>query len=97
MLGPASPKKSARSRESSDPVTIALGALAWSVSDTSRAERLLALTGLTPDDLRLRVSDPALLVAVIAYLEAHEPDLIDCAKALDVTPAELSAAGRALA
>lgn len=90
-------KQSVNDGESSDAVTMALGALAWSVSEPARADRLLALTGLTPNDLRTRATDPALLGAVIAYLEGYEPDLIACAKALEITPAALVGAGRALA
>ena len=78
-------------------VTLSLGALGWAISDPARADRLLGLTGLTPDDLRTRIGDPALLAAVIAYLEGYEPDLIDCAAALDLAPDDLVAAGRALA
>ena len=97
MASPALQKKSPQTRESSDPVTIALGALRWAIADPARADRLLGLTGLTPDDLRTRIGDPALLAAVIAYLEGYEPDLIDCAAALRITPADLVAVGRALA
>ena len=70
-----------------DPETLALSALGWALADEARAQRLLALTGLTPDDLRLRLGDPALLAAVIRFLEAHEPDLLACAESLGVTPA----------
>jgi hypothetical protein len=72
-----------------DLAALALSALAWAVSDPARAERLLSLTGLSPDDMRMRVTDPALLVAVLAFLEAHEPDLIACADALGTSPAAL--------
>jgi hypothetical protein len=68
---------------------LALSALGWALSDTQRAERLLALTGLTPHDLRSRLDDRAVLAAILAFLEAHEPDLIACAEALDVKPSEL--------
>jgi hypothetical protein len=68
---------------------LALSALGWALSDGQRAERLLALTGLTPHDLRSRLDDPAVLAAILSFLEAHEPDLIACAEALDVKPAEL--------
>jgi len=37
-----------------------------------------------------------LLAALIAFLEAHEPDLISVSQALEVTPANLSAARRQL-
>ena len=75
-----------------DPVALALSALAWTLDDASRAERLLALTGLTPGDLRDRAADPAVLAAVLGFLEAHEPDLVACAEALDRRPDALVAA-----
>ncbi len=78
------------------PVTLALAALGWTVSDSARARRLLDTTGLTPDDLRARAADPAVLGAVLGFLEAHEPDLIACAEAIGATPAALVAARRAL-
>jgi len=84
-------------RESvTNPETLALAALGWIVGDATRAQRLLALTGLAPGELRARAGEPALLAATIAFLEGHEPDLIACAEALDVTPAALVDARRAL-
>lgn len=76
--------------------TLALGALAWALSDVARAHRLLDLTGLSPHDLRARAADPDFLAAVLGFLEAHEPDLIACADATGTTPAALVAARRAL-
>jgi len=76
--------------------TIALSALGWILSDGDRANRLLALTGLTPDQLRARIGERSLLASTLAFLEAHEPDLIACAEALDLAPAELIAARAAL-
>jgi hypothetical protein len=70
---------------------VALRALAWTLEDGDRAQRLLALTGLDAESVRSRITDPALLDAVIAFLEAHEPDLMACAAAIDATPHELIA------
>jgi hypothetical protein len=75
---------------------LALAALGWSLSDGARAQRLLALTGLTPSDLRSRLADRSLLAAILRFLEAHEPDLIACAQALEVTPESLVSARRSL-
>ena len=75
---------------------LGLQALGWAVSDGDRALRLLALTGLSPEDLRGRLGDPSLLAAVLGFLEAHEPDLLACADALEVTPAQLVDARRRL-
>lgn len=68
---------------------LALHALIWALKDEARAERLLQLTGLTPDDLRMRAGATEVQVAVLSFLEAHEPDLIACAKALETTPLTL--------
>lgn len=72
-----------------DPAEIALAALTWTLGDPRRADRLLAMTGLTPDELRGRLTDPALLAATLAFLEAHEPDLVACADALAIKPEAL--------
>jgi hypothetical protein len=73
-----------------DSAGLALSALAWVLSDDARAGRLLALTGLTAEDLRARIGDPALHDAVFAFLEAYQPDLLACADALGVPPAQLA-------
>ena len=75
---------------------LALGALGWVLADEARAERLLALTGLTPEGLRTRVQERDFLAAVLLFLENHEPDLIACAEALAVTPRALVTAREAL-
>ena len=79
-----------------DPQALALGALGWLLQSESRAERLLALTGLTPDALRAGVGNPAVLAAVLDFLAAHEPDLVGAAEALGVAPAALVQAAGAL-
>jgi hypothetical protein len=75
--------------DSNDAQTLALNALVWVLHEPDRADRFLALTGLQGDDIRTRISDPSLLDAVIGFLEAHEPDLIACAAALEVAPGVL--------
>jgi hypothetical protein len=62
------------------------------LSDEDRAGRLLALTGLTPDELRAGLGEVAVLGAVLDFLCAHEPDLVAAAEALGVTPQALAAA-----
>jgi hypothetical protein len=71
---------------------LALQALVWTLGDSARASRLLDLTGLDPAELRARAGEPALLAATLGFLEAYEPDLIACAEALVVRPADLVAA-----
>ena len=85
-----------RDAETNDGEMLALGALGWVLADEARAERLLALTGLTPEGLRARVQDRDFLAAVLLFLENHEPDLLACAEALAVTPQQLVAARQGL-
>ena len=79
-----------------DPTAIALRALAATLSEQRLAERFLSLSGIDPPDLRQRASDPDVLVALLRFLEAHEPDLVAIAEELDVKPAALVAARREL-
>ena len=79
-----------------DDVALALQALGWILSDEPRAERLLGLTGLAPDELRASLGEQATLAAILAFLTAHENDLVACADALQVPPATLAAAAQRL-
>lgn len=66
------------------------------LSDAPRADRLLALTGLTPDALREGLGDAAVLRAVLDFLANNESDLISAADAVGVSPQDLVAAGEKL-
>jgi hypothetical protein len=79
-----------------DSVAIALAALAATLGDQRRAQRLLDLTGIGTDELRERAMDPVLLAAVIAFLEAHEPDMIMVCDEVGIAPGALTAARRQL-
>lgn len=82
--------------ETRGPQVLALEALGWVLTDGPRAERLLALTGLTPDILRDGLTERAVLGAVLEFLTNHEPDLVLAADALSTTPEALVAAHRSL-
>ena len=75
---------------------LALAALNWTLGEDDRAQRLLALTGLTPQDMRSRITEPEFLAASLRFLESHEPDLLACAEALGVVPTALVGARREL-
>lgn len=75
---------------------MALQALVWTLACDQRAERLLTLTGLDPATLRAAAGDRATLAAIMGFLASHEPDLVACADALDVTPGTLGEAARLL-
>ena len=79
-----------------DPVALGLAALASTLGDGRRAQRFLDLTGIGTYELRARAGEPALLAALLRFLEAHEPDLIAVAGALGVEPELLVEARREL-
>ena len=70
-------------------MALALAALAATLSDERRAQRFLDLTGIGTGELRNRLDDPALLAALLRFLEAHEPDLVSVAGELGCKPEEL--------
>lgn len=79
-----------------DDAALALHALGWILNDEPRAERLLGLTGLTPEELRASLGERATLAAILAFLTGHENDLVACADALQVPPASIAAAAHRL-
>ena len=72
-----------------DAEALALAALAATLTDERRAQRFLDLTGLSPEGIRARVGERSLLAACLAFLEAHEPDLVAVANAIGSTPESL--------
>ena len=71
-----------RTETPNDPIALALAALAATLGDERRAQRFLDLTGIGTDELRRTAGDPALLAALMRFLEAHEPDLVAVAERL---------------
>lgn len=75
---------------------IALRALVWILQDDDRAQRLLSVTGITPEDMRGSIGEAWLLGAALSYLEGYEPDLLKCCAEIDVKPEDLVMASRVL-
>ena len=78
-----------RAHSTNDAETLALSALAATLTDERRARRFLDLSGIDTDDLRRRASEPSLLAALLRFLGSHEPDLIDVAEAIGAKPQDL--------
>lgn len=76
-------------RSTNDAEALALSALAATLTDERRAQRFLDLSGIDTDELRSRAADPDLLAALLRFLEAHEPDLIEVARLIGVGPRDL--------
>jgi hypothetical protein len=85
-----------RAYSTNDAETLALSALAATLTDERRAQRFLDLSGIDTEELRCRAAEPALLSAVLRFLEAHEPDLIAVAEVIGAKPSDLVAAREVL-
>ena len=85
-----------RHTPTSDSVALALAALAATLGNERLAQRFLSLSGIEPPELRQRAADPALLAALIRFLEAHEPDLLSVSEQLGLKPELLVQARRDL-
>ncbi|MFL6727605.1 MAG: DUF3572 family protein [Sphingomicrobium sp.] len=79
-----------------DPIALALAAMTATLGDERRAQRFIGLTGIGTGGLRARAAEPALLAALLRFLEAHEPDLLSVSSELGVKPEELVEARRQL-
>jgi hypothetical protein len=77
-------------------VILALAALAATLGCERRAQRFIDMTGIGTGELRERAAEPALLAALLRFLEAHEPDLLDVAEAIGAKPEDLVEARRQL-
>ena len=86
-----------RIRSEEESFALALQVVAWALSDQTRAERLLSLTGLDPQTLRENLTQPATLRAMLDFVLDHEPDLMACADAIGVKPGDIAAARHGLA
>lgn len=60
--------------------------LAWLAEDHARLGSFLGWSGESPDQLRARIADPGLLLAVIDFLMADEALLLEACAALDLPP-----------
>jgi Protein of unknown function (DUF3572) len=78
-----------RAYSTNDAETLALSALAATLTDERRAQRFLDLSGIDTEDLRSRAAEPDLLAALLRFLEAHEPDLIAVAEAIGAKPEDV--------
>ncbi|MEO1046288.1 MAG: DUF3572 domain-containing protein [Pseudomonadota bacterium] len=81
----------AREQHQDDAETVALQVLAWALTNDARRGRLLAITGMTPDDIRARAGSRELLGAVMGWLANHEPDLLAASDDLQIGPEQLAA------
>ncbi|WJH39698.1 DUF3572 domain-containing protein [Aliirhizobium terrae] len=66
--------------------------LAWLAGEPDMFQRFLALSGVTPDQIRNAVSDPGFLAGMIDFVMGHEPTLLAFCEATGTKPETVVAA-----
>ena len=72
--------------------TIAAQGLAFVTADPTRLQRFLALTGITPAELKRRIGTREVLVAALNFLAQDESALLTFAASQHVAPESIGAA-----
>jgi hypothetical protein len=92
----AQPGKAARRARQDAAASLAIAALGYVAGDPEHLERFLALTGITPDDIRTAAGAPGFLAGVLDYVAGDEALLRAVAAHAGVAPEELDKARQAL-
>jgi hypothetical protein len=69
--------------------SLALEGLAFLAADSERLERFVALSGLSPDNLRAAMAAPGFPAGVLDYFASDEPLLLAFAANRQIGPAEI--------
>nr|WP_298103326.1 DUF3572 domain-containing protein [uncultured Shinella sp.] len=64
----------------------AVAILGWLAGEPELLSRFLALTGVTPSDVRNAVNDPGFLAGIVDFLMSHEPTLMAFSEATGIKP-----------
>lgn len=75
---------------------IAFKAIGFIVSDDTLRDRFLALSGLSPDDIRTNLADADFQASILEFLISNEPDLILFAEEANEKPENIVTAWRSL-
>jgi len=76
--------------------SLAIQALSFLAEDAERMGRFLALTGISPAEIRVHARDPAFLAGVLQHVTEFEPLLLAFAERIGCHPSLVAAAGASL-
>ncbi|MEL7428985.1 MAG: DUF3572 domain-containing protein [Pseudomonadota bacterium] len=71
---------------------IAVSGLQYLAGDTEQLSRFIALTGITPQDMREQAHSPEFMAAVLDYYLGNEPTLLAFATSCDHKPEDVAKA-----
>ena len=69
-----------------DAETTAVAILGWLAGEPDLLSRFLALTGVSPVEVRNAVNDPGFLAGLVDFLMSHEPTLLAFSEATGIRP-----------
>ncbi|PCI59600.1 MAG: hypothetical protein COB37_11180 [Kordiimonadales bacterium] len=74
----------------------AFAAIGHIMQNDDLRDRFMALSGLSPEDIKESIEDPAFLASILEFFINHEPDLINLAEDKNVAPEAIVKAWRSL-
>ncbi|WP_185982640.1 DUF3572 domain-containing protein [Aureimonas mangrovi] len=81
-----------RDRHTSDPSAIGIAALSFLAADPVLMRRFLDLSGYQADQLRAEAEKPSFFVALLDFILAHEPTVMQFASFAEIDPAAVGQA-----
>jgi Protein of unknown function (DUF3572) len=97
MIRAAQAGKADRQARQDAAASLAISALGYVAGDPEHLERFLALTGISPGDIRTAAGAPGFLAGVLDYVAGDEALLCAVAAHAGVAPEQLDQARQALA
>ena len=70
----------------------AAAVLGWLAGEPDMFARFLALTGVTPDQIRSVIAEPGFMAGMIEFIMSHEPTLLQFCEATGTRPEAVVAA-----
>ena len=69
-----------------DAEVTAVAILGWLAGEPELLSRFLALTGVSPSEVRNAINDPGFLAGLVDFLMSHEPTLLAFSDATGIKP-----------
>ena len=78
--------------EKVEPSELAIAILEWLANEPDMLSRFLALSGLSPHDLRSAMNDTGFHAGLLDFIMQHEPSLVAFAASSGYSPEQIAAA-----
>ena len=75
---------------------VSIKGIGYLAGDHEQLSRFLALTGMSPQDIRPQIAETSFQVAILDFFLGHEPTLLSFAASIGIDPSDILKAKQAL-